>query len=129
MEDDVTYDRILQTAIGFWASKVLLSAVELGVFAALAAEPLDATALRLRLGVHERSARDFFDALVAEGFLRRDDAGRYSNAPDAARFLDPAQPGYIGGMIEMLNARLYGFRASPWGCCRISTNSLVSVSI
>jgi hypothetical protein len=43
--------------------------------------------------------------------LRRDDAGRYSNSPEAARFLDPAQPTYAGGIIEMLNARLYGF----WG--------------
>jgi hypothetical protein len=108
---DVTYDRIIQTAIGFWASKVLLSAVELGIFAVLAAGPLDATALRLKLGIHERAARDFFDALVAEGFLQRDNAGRYSNAAEAARFLDPAQPGYIGGLIEMFNARLYGF----WG--------------
>ena len=111
MAQDVTYDRIIQTAIGFWASKVLLSAVELGIFAALAAGPLDATALRLKLGLHERAARDFFDALVAEGFLQRDNAGRYSNDAEAARFLDPAQPGYIGGLIEMFNARLYGF----WG--------------
>src|SRR6185437_3211907 len=102
---------IIQTAIGFWTSKVLLTAVELGVFGALAAGPLDATALRSRLGLHERAARDFFDALVAQEFLLRDHAGRYSNSPEAARFLDPAQPDYAGGIIEMLNARLYGF----WG--------------
>ena len=107
----LTYDRILELATGFWAAKVLLSAVELGVFGVLAAEPLDAEALRLRLGIHRRAAQDFFDALVAEGLLERDGAGRYSNGPEAARFLDPAQPGYIGGIIEMLNARLYGY----WG--------------
>jgi hypothetical protein len=107
----VTYDRIMQTAMGFWSSKVLLSAVELGVFGALSAGPLDAAALRRRLELHERSACDFFDALVAQGLLRRDHAGNYSNSPEAARFLDPAQPDYIGGVIEMFNARLYGF----WG--------------
>jgi len=111
MPQDVTYDRIIQTAIGFWASKVLLTAVELGVFGALAAGPLDATALRSRLGLHERAARDFFDALVAQEFLLRDHAGRYSNSPEAARFLDPAEPDYAGGIVEMFNARLYGF----WG--------------
>jgi len=108
---EITYDRIMHTAIGFWGSKVLLSAVELGVFATLAAAPLDLTALRLRLGIHPRAARDFFDALVAQGILRRDPAGLYSNGPEAARFLDPAKPGYIGGIIEMFNARLFGF----WG--------------
>jgi hypothetical protein len=88
-----------------------MSAVELGIFDALASGPLDATALRLRLGVHERCARDFFDALVAQGLLQRDNAGLYTNSPEAARFLDRAKPSYIGGIIEMFNARLYGF----WG--------------
>jgi O-methyltransferase domain/Dimerisation domain len=107
----VTSDRIWQTATGFWASKVLLSAVELGVFAALAAGPSDATDLRRRLGLHHRAARDFFDALVALGFLHRGSAGLYSNSPEAAHFLDPAKPHYAGGFIEMINARLYQF----WG--------------
>jgi hypothetical protein len=106
---NITYDRIMQIATGFWASKVLLSAVELGVFGVLAQQPLDATALRRRIGIHDRAARDFFDALVAQDLLRRDDAGLYSNGPEVARFLDPAQPDYIGGIIEMFNARLFGF--------------------
>lgn len=109
--EKVTHDRIMQTAMGFWSAKVLLTAVELGVFGALGAGKLDAEALRLRLGLHPRAARDFFDALVAQGMLERDDAGLYGNSPEAARFLDPAQPGYIGGIVEMFNARLYGF----WG--------------
>ena len=111
MSEAVTYDRIMQTATGFWSAKVLLSAVEIGVFAELAAGSLDAERLRLRLGLHERSARDFFDALVAQGLLHRDGDGRYGNSEEAAKFLDPASQGYIGGFIEMMNARLYGF----WG--------------
>lgn len=111
MAQNVTYDRIMQTAMGFWASKTLMSAVELGVFGALAMGPLNTESLRRRLGIHERAARDFFDALVAQGLLQRDQAGLYANSPEAARFLDPAGTGYIGGIIEMFNARLYGF----WG--------------
>jgi len=61
MNQQVTYDRIMQTAMGFWASKTLMSAVELGIFDALAGRSLDAKGLRLRVGVHERSALDFFD--------------------------------------------------------------------
>jgi Dimerisation domain len=111
MTDGITHDRIMQLAMGFCASKTLLSAVEIGVFGAFGEGPLDLPTLRDHLGLHERAARDFFDALVALGLLRRDDRGRYSNGEEADRFLDPAGQNYIGGIIEMFNARLYGF----WG--------------
>ena len=47
-----TPNHILQTGLGFWASKTLLSATELGVFTELAKGSLDADTLRLRLGIH-----------------------------------------------------------------------------
>jgi O-methyltransferase domain/Dimerisation domain len=102
-------DAILQLGTGFWASKTLLSAVELGLFTELARSgPLDVEALRERLRLHPRSARDFFDALVALGMLERED-GVYRNTPETDLFLDRAKPSYVGGMLEMLNARLFGF--------------------
>jgi hypothetical protein len=102
-------EAIMQLGTGFWASKTLLSAVELGLFTTLASEgPLDAEALRERLGLHTRSARDFFDALVALGMLERDN-GTYSNTQETEIFLDRAKPSYVGGLLEMLNARLFGF--------------------
>jgi hypothetical protein len=107
---DVTPDRILQVGLGFWGPKALLSAVELGVFTELARGPADLAALARRLGLHPRSARDFFDALVALGVLGRD-GGLYANTPEADAFLDRAKPSYVGGLLEMANARLYGF----WG--------------
>jgi SAM-dependent methyltransferase len=99
---------IMQLGTAFWASKTLLSAVELGLFTELARGPGDAEALRDRLGLHPRSARDFFDALVALGMLERTD-GVYDNTTETALFLDRAKPSYVGGMLEMLNARLFGF--------------------
>jgi SAM-dependent methyltransferase len=107
----VTSDAIMQLGLGFWASKTLLSAVELGLFAVVSkAGPLDAEELRERLDLHPRSARDFFDALVALGMLARTN-GRYSNTAETDLFLDPAKPTYMGGILEMANARLYTF----WG--------------
>ena len=107
----VTPDAIMQLGLGFWGSKALLSAVELGVFSELAdAGPLEGEALRERLGLHPRSAADFFDSLVALGMLERED-GRYANTAATDLFLDRAKPSYVGGMLEMANARLYGF----WG--------------
>lgn len=110
MRDELSHDRIMEIGTGFWAAKTLLSAVELGLFGALAGGPLDLAALTARLGLHPRSARDFFDALVALGMLDRRE-GRYSNTAETDHYLDPAKPSYIGGILEMLNGRLYGF----WG--------------
>ena len=72
-------------------SKTLLSAVELGVFTALAGTSAELEPLRARLGLHPRSARDFLDALVALGMLKRQD-GRYANTPATEAFLDRAKP-------------------------------------
>src|SRR5262245_3961872 len=102
-----TPGRIMEVGLGFWGSKVLLSAVDLGLFSELAEGALDSEALREKLGLHPRGARDFLDALVALGFLERDIDGRYSNAADADLFLDKAKPSYIGGILEMADARLY----------------------
>ena len=97
----------MQVGTGFWASKTLLSAVEMGVFTELARKPEDLETLRGRLGLHPRSARDFLDTLTALGFLRRVD-GKYANAPDTDLYLDRQKPSYIGGLLEMANQRLYG---------------------
>jgi len=103
-------DAILQLGFGFWGSKTLLSAVELGVFTALAGTSAELEPLRARLGLHPRSARDFLDALVALGMLKRQD-GRYANTPATEAFLDRAKPSYLGGILEMANARLFRFWA------------------
>jgi hypothetical protein len=103
----VTSDRILTLGRAFMASKALLSAAELDVFTVLAAGPLDLDALRSSIGLAERGARDFFDALVALGLLERDQTGRYRNAPDADHYLDRNKPSYMGGELRLYNARQY----------------------
>ncbi|MGQ0446053.1 MAG: methyltransferase [Beijerinckiaceae bacterium] len=110
MTDTVAPANIFELGFGFWESKTLLSAIELGLFTELAAGPADLAALTCRLGLHERSARDFLDALVALKMLNREN-GRYSNTPETDHFLDRAKPSYMGGLLEMANARLY----ESWG--------------
>jgi O-methyltransferase domain/Dimerisation domain len=100
-------EHILQIGLGFWASKILLSAVEMGVFTELAQHPEPLESATGRLGLHPRSARDFLDALVALGLLERNN-GVYSNTPAADMFLDKKKPSYVGGILEMANQRLYG---------------------
>ena len=98
----------MQTGLAFWPSKTLLSAVEIGLFTELAEGPAPFDKLAGRLGLHQRSARDFLDALVALGFLKRT-GDTYSNTEDTDLFLDRRKPSYVGGILEMANTRLYGF--------------------
>ena len=103
-------DHILQTGMAFWGSKTLLTAVEIELFTDLAKHPGDLESVQGRMGLHPRAARDFLDALVALGFLQREN-GIYSNTPETDLLLDKAKPSYIGGILEMANHRLYRF----WG--------------
>ncbi len=113
---DVTLDpsHIMQVGMGFWPSKTVLSAVELGLFTQLGDDAMTGGQLGERLGLHERAISDFLDALVALRFLDRDgdgSEGLYRNTAESALFLNKQSPAYIGGILEMANARLYPF----WG--------------
>jgi ubiquinone/menaquinone biosynthesis C-methylase UbiE len=111
---DVNPAHIMQIGMGFLASKTLLSAVELGLFTELAKGPLTGAQIAAALALSPRAIPDFPDALVALGLLERAGNGpdaRYSNTMDGTLFLDRASPAYIGGILEMANARLYRFWA------------------
>lgn len=106
--------RIMEVGMAFWPAKVLLSAVELELFTKLGAGPMTGRELQDALQLHPRANPDFFDTLVALRFLERDGDGsgaRYRNGEEAALFLDRNSPQFIGGILEMANARLYRF----WG--------------
>jgi hypothetical protein len=103
---------ILHTAFAFWSSKVLLTAVEFGLFTRLGDRRITGAELGAELGLHQRGINDFFDALVAMQFLGRDGDGpsaQYHNTPASALYLDRNSPRYIGGILVMLNARLFKF--------------------
>ena len=113
-EEKLDPAHIMQVGMGFWPSKTVLSAVELELFTAIGDEELTGAEIGERLGLHPRAIYDFLDTLVALRFLERDGDGtdgRYSNTDEAAAFLDKRSPTYIGGILEMSNARLYRF----WG--------------
>src|SRR5215475_5037769 len=104
-------DGILRLGAAFRGSKVLLSAVELGIFTALAGGPLDLETLRERVGIDTRGARDFLDSLVALGMLTRQADERYANAADTDLYLDRNKPSYVGGFLENAITRSY----ATWG--------------
>ncbi|MEV0381360.1 methyltransferase [Nonomuraea sp. NPDC050643] len=93
---------VVRTARSYWAAKVLLSAVELGLFKKLEkGAATDADILR-DCGIHARAGHDFLDALVGLGFLEREGKS-YRNAPSADRYL-AAGPDSLEGLMRLLSA-------------------------
>jgi hypothetical protein len=77
---------------------------------------MSAAEIKSHLGFQctDRNVYDYLDSLTGFGFLNREgilETARYSNSIDTDFFLDNKKPTYIGGLLEMLNNRLYGF----WG--------------
>ncbi len=111
-ENQINPSKIMQIGMGFWASKTLLTAVNMALFTHLAQGSLSGWDIQNKLGLNKRSLFDFLDTLVALGFLHRtglkEDAV-YSNSDDSDMFLDKNKPSYIGGILEMANNRLYPF--------------------
>ena len=110
MTDSIKPSRILDTGFGFWSSKILLTAVKLEVFTRLGDKALTGETLGQILNFHPRGIWDFFDALVALGFLNRTGNGvsaLYSNTEETSHYLDKSKSTYIGGILEMANDRLY----------------------
>jgi len=115
--DHPTPESIMQIGTGFWASKILLSAVKFKLFSILAEKKSMSAAeikTQLEFKCTDRNVFDYLDTLSSFGFLNREgilETAKYSNSINTDFFLDNKKPSYIGGILEMLNNRLYGF----WG--------------
>jgi O-methyltransferase domain/Dimerisation domain len=120
MSNTADPSRILEIGFGFLSSKVLLTATKLEVFTILGVglasavenRSLTGAELGAALDFHPRGIYDFFDCLVALGFLYRKGSGtsgRYRNTEATAQFLDKNRPGYMGGILEMSNDRFFKF--------------------
>jgi len=111
-KNQVSPDKIMQIGMGFFASKTLLTAVNMNLFTHLAANKMSGEDIKKKLGLNERSLYDFLDTLVALGFLNRTglkETALYGNSSDTDLFLDQNKPSYIGGILEMSNNRLFPF--------------------
>lgn len=101
---------ILRLGMAFCSAKVLLGAVELGVFSELRDAPATEEELRVRLDLHPRGSREFLNALVRLGLLRVEH-GRYANTPAADRYLVQGAPTYLGNFLQRADRVLY----PAWG--------------
>lgn len=96
-------ENIMKIGTGFWASKILLTAVNFQLFTKLAEKKsMSAAELKnvLELQCTDRNVFDFLDTLTGFGFLNREgvlESVMYSNNIDTDVFLDKNKSSYIGG--------------------------------
>ena len=87
----------------YWECKVLLTAVKLDVFGALAGRSRTPAEVARRLHADPRATELLLNALVAIGLLRKNEAG-YFNAPEAEEYLVKDSPTYAGHLLLLQDA-------------------------
>ena len=118
-EPQSQWSLLRETAFGFWGSKVLLTAVEVGLFTTLAGRRL--TGAELGKALH------FIHVLIPI-FLTRSWRWNFSTATvtvlrrsistaEGSLFLNASSPRYIGGILIMLNARQVYYYFAPIILC------------
>ena len=117
--NNISLSPIMQMATGFWVSKTLMTAVELGVFTKISAyeKDNDSTSLTLAefqniIGIQERRpAEAFTTALVSLGLLKLNKKNNgektFANSEVSSMFLDKSKSTYIGDVVTMFDERLY----------------------
>jgi acetylserotonin N-methyltransferase len=90
----------------FRRSKVMFTAVSMGVFDILAAGSADLDTLAHRLHAQPGSLARLLDACAGLGFLRKQD-GRYANQPVADVYLTTGSPHTLTGYIKYSDDVLY----------------------
>jgi SAM-dependent methyltransferase len=99
-------EAIIEVAMGFMASKHLFVANEIGLFTTLAEGPATLEQVAERAGVPARTLRIIADAMVALGFLEREE-NAYRNGAAADAFLSRRGQMNMAPMLRFLNAISY----------------------
>jgi len=106
---ELTAIPLMQIISGFWASKTLAAAVELDLFTQLSGRGVDIHQLSQLLEIHPRPAEMLLSGCASLGLLEKR-GERYYNSPLSEEFLVRGKPYYFGGVITLLDRRLY----LPW---------------
>ncbi|HEX5481971.1 MAG TPA: class I SAM-dependent methyltransferase [Terriglobia bacterium] len=91
---------------GFRRSKVMFTAVALGIFDRLNDAPKDAAELARQTSANPGALERLLNACAALGLLRKED-GKYSNEPVASAYLRSGSDGTLAGYILYSNSALY----------------------
>ena len=113
-------ERIWELSRAFQPSRVLLTGVELGVFAALGTGARTSADVAEQIGTDARATDRFMNALAALDLLCKD-GDLFTNSPDADEYLVPGRPDYVGdGLMHIVN--LWGSWSTLTAAVRAGTS-------
>ena len=93
---------LLAAVYGFRASRIILTAFELGIFSSLGDEAMPAARLAGLAHVDPRAGERLLNALCALGLVKKN-RGNYRNARLARELLVPSRPRFLAGLVHSAN--------------------------
>ena len=94
-------DDIRTLANSFQQSRILLTAIELGIFTVLDKHMLPSKEIAQKINADERATDRLMNALVALGFLRKV-RGKFYNSENASQYLVKGKPEFMGGLFHSI---------------------------
>jgi ubiquinone/menaquinone biosynthesis C-methylase UbiE len=102
MKTITTPEQIIETANAFRESRVLLTAVELGIFTALDKHMLTSEEVSQKINTNNRAVNRLMNALCGMGLLRKV-KDKFYNSELAAKYLVEGKPDFMGGLFHTNN--------------------------
>ncbi|HLJ53467.1 MAG TPA: methyltransferase dimerization domain-containing protein, partial [Chthonomonadaceae bacterium] len=102
----VTPERVMRFAFGFAPPLMIEAAVTNGIFDSLDAGPKTAAEVAATTGASERGVRAILNGLTSIELLGKDAEGRYTLAPDTAKFLVSGKPTSLAGFYRHTSGQL-----------------------
>ena len=96
--ENLAAERVNEMSRNFWNSAVLRAGIKLNIFALLQNQALPCDDAAQACGANRRFMEAFLEACVALGLLDKRD-GRYTDSAQAAAFLVPDKPTYVGDLV------------------------------
>jgi 2-polyprenyl-3-methyl-5-hydroxy-6-metoxy-1,4-benzoquinol methylase len=97
-----TPESLRELAYAFQASRVFLTAYELGIFTTLGSQGRSSEEVAASRGTDARATDRLMNALVGMGVLLKE-GGTFRNSPSAARYLVSSAPEYMSGLMHTVH--------------------------
>ncbi len=95
-------DDILEIAMAFQRSRVLLTAYELGLFSVLGTQKKSSLEVACALGTDQRATDRLMNALCAMGLLRKSES-LFSNTQASGQYLVKESPDFMAGLMHTVH--------------------------
>src|SRR5438128_4121810 len=113
---------IIDLMYAFRTSKVMFTALRMGVFESLERAPAESAALARELNANPDALKRLLDACVGVGLLEKQPGGMFANTPLAAAYLCRSAPTTLAGYVLFSDQALYPMWGNLEDAVREGTN-------